>query len=166
MRDDEMRSELEQPGAQELLRSAPLLHLAYRGLDGTPRVIPIGFLWNGTAIVICTIVDAPKNAALRRRPSVAVTIDSGHSPADSKSLLVRGPASLETLDGIPREYIDAAAKTMSPDEVAGFEQAVTAGYEQMVRITITPTWARFYDFGAGRLPATLQRTLEAAAQRG
>ena len=28
-------------------------------------------------------------------------------------------------------------------------------YEQMVRISIEPQWARFYDFGAGRLPTFL-----------
>jgi hypothetical protein len=95
-----------------------------------------------------------------------VTIDVGSTPADSRSLLVRGPASVETVDGIPSEYIDAARKTMTPEEVAGFEQAVAVMYPQMVRIVITPTWARYYDFGAGRLPATLQRLAEEAAERG
>jgi hypothetical protein len=28
-------------------------------------------------------------------------------------------------------------------------------YRQMVRISIEPRWARFYDFGAGRMPAFL-----------
>ncbi len=28
-------------------------------------------------------------------------------------------------------------------------------YEQMVRISIEPQWARFYDFSAGRLPTFL-----------
>jgi hypothetical protein len=44
---DVIRHELEQPGAQELLTTAPLLRLAYTGSDGTPRVVPIGFLWTG-----------------------------------------------------------------------------------------------------------------------
>jgi len=34
-------------------------------------------------------------------------------------------------------------------------------YGQMARIAITPTWVRFYDFGAGRMPRFLQ---ELAAQ--
>jgi hypothetical protein len=29
-------------------------------------------------------------------------------------------------------------------------------YDQMARIAITPHWARYYDFGAGRLPQFLQ----------
>jgi nitroimidazol reductase NimA-like FMN-containing flavoprotein (pyridoxamine 5'-phosphate oxidase superfamily) len=165
MDSDEIRRELDQPGAQELLTTTPLLRLAYSGRDGTPRVIPIGFLWNGSAIVVCTSTVAPKGRAIRERPDVAVTIDVGTTPAESRSLLVRGPASVETVDGIPSEYLDAARKTMAPDEAAGFEQAVTAMYPQMVRIAITPTWARYYDFGAGRLPATLQRLAEEAAGR-
>jgi hypothetical protein len=28
-------------------------------------------------------------------------------------------------------------------------------YKQMVRISIEPRWARFFDFGAGRVPAFL-----------
>jgi nitroimidazol reductase NimA-like FMN-containing flavoprotein (pyridoxamine 5'-phosphate oxidase superfamily) len=166
MRTDEIRDELGQPAAQELLRTAPLLRLAYTGADDTPRVIPIGFLWTGEHIVICTSTAAPKGDALRRRPEVAVTIDTGAGPADAKSLLVRGTATVETVDGIPSEYVDAARKTMRPEELTGFEQAVQGMYERMVRITITPTWARFYDFGAGRLPATLQAIAEEAAKRG
>jgi hypothetical protein len=30
---------------------------------------------------------------------------------------------------------------------------VRSMYRQMARIAITPNWARFYDFGAGRVPA-------------
>lgn len=93
------------------------------------------------------------NLATRRQ--VAVTIDPGHSPADAQALLIRGTATLETVDGIPEEYIVAAAKTMTPDGAAEFEVAVQAMYTQMVRISIEPGWARFYDFGAGRMPRFL-----------
>jgi nitroimidazol reductase NimA-like FMN-containing flavoprotein (pyridoxamine 5'-phosphate oxidase superfamily) len=166
MRIEDVRNELAQPGALELLRTAALMRLAYSGSDGTPRVIPIGFFWTGERIVVCTSTRAPKGDAIRVRPDVAATIDVGAGPADSRSLLVRGPAAVETVDGIPREYIEASRKTMSTDEVAGFEQAVQAMYPQMVRITITPTWARYYDFGGGRLPATLQALADEAAARG
>jgi hypothetical protein len=36
-----------EPIAQQLLREVPILHLAYTGLDRRPRVIPIGYLWDG-----------------------------------------------------------------------------------------------------------------------
>src|SRR5438874_7060537 len=46
--------DLQEPGAVELLHSPDPARLAYTGPDGYPRVIPVGFLWNGTAIVVCT----------------------------------------------------------------------------------------------------------------
>jgi hypothetical protein len=33
---------------------------------------------------------------------------------------------------------------------------VLATYDAMVRISVTPAWARFFDFGAGRLPRFLE----------
>ena len=43
---------------------------------------------------------------------------------------------------------------MDTDTAAKFEQNVRRMY-QMARIAITPTWVRFYDFGAGRMPRFL-----------
>jgi hypothetical protein len=83
---------------------------------------------------------------------VALTIDT--SSAD-KSLLVRGLAEMETVDGVADDYLAAAKKSMQGTELAEFEQNVRSVYQQMVRIAIEAQWARFYDFGAGRLPAFL-----------
>jgi Pyridoxamine 5'-phosphate oxidase len=69
--------ELGQPGARELLESATMARLAYNGPDGLPRVIPIGFYWNGERIVVCTATTSPKVQALSARPDVAITIDTG-----------------------------------------------------------------------------------------
>ena len=52
MDSQEITEELEHPGARNLLDSATLLRLAYNGSDGFPRVIPIGFYWNGNQIVV------------------------------------------------------------------------------------------------------------------
>jgi hypothetical protein len=76
----EITEELEHPGARNLLASATLLRLAYNGSDGFPRVIPIGFYWNGNQIVVCTAATAPKVKALSSRPNVAMTIDVGDTP--------------------------------------------------------------------------------------
>jgi nitroimidazol reductase NimA-like FMN-containing flavoprotein (pyridoxamine 5'-phosphate oxidase superfamily) len=56
---------LNDPLAQELLHSALLARLGYNGTDGPPRVIPIGYHWNGGQFVICTAEQAPKVRALR-----------------------------------------------------------------------------------------------------
>lgn len=156
MRDDDVTAELTLDGARVLLETATMSRLAYNGDDGFPRVVPIAFFWNGQAIVVCTAVTSPKVRALAERPEVAVTIDVGDTPADAKALLMRGVAALERVDGIPAEYIAATTKALPESEIYEFERAVERMYEQMVRITIVPAWARFYDFGAGRLPAFLQ----------
>jgi hypothetical protein len=155
MNTQELARELRHPGAQELLRSGSLARLAYNGHDGFPRVIPIGFYWNGERIVVCTAPTSPKVRALSSRPQVALTIDAGDTPSTAKALMVRGLAALDTVDGVADEYLAAAAKGMEASQLAEFERAVRSLYKQMVRIAIEPRWARFFDFGAGRLPAFL-----------
>jgi nitroimidazol reductase NimA-like FMN-containing flavoprotein (pyridoxamine 5'-phosphate oxidase superfamily) len=161
----EPTDELRHPEAQRLLRDAALLRLAYNGTDGTPRVIPIGYFWNGGEVVICTATTAPKARALARRPEVALSIDEGATPADSKAVLIRGAAVLETVDGVPEEYIAGARKVLAPEQVPAFEEACSQLYERMVRIRIAPSWARFFDFGAGKLPGFLERIANEAQQR-
>lgn len=148
-----------------MLRDGPLLSLGYNGPDGLPRVIPIGFFWNGSAVVICTATTSPKARALARRPDVALSIHEGDTPADAKALLIRGTASLETVEGVPEEYMAGARKVMDPEQIPAFEAACTQMYQQMVRITVTPTWVRFFDFGVGRMPEFLGQLAREAAQR-
>ena len=38
-----------------------------------------------------------------------------------------------------------------------FEGQVRSIYDQMARISIEPVWARFFDFGVGRLPSFLTK---------
>jgi hypothetical protein len=155
MNTQELARELGHPDAQELLRSGSLARLAYSGHDGLPRVIPIGFHWNGERIVVCTAPTSPKVRALSSRPNVALTIDTGCAPATAKALLVRGLVAMDTVDGVPDEYIAASAKSLDASKLTEFERHVRSVYKQMVRISIEPRWARFYDFGAGRVPAFL-----------
>jgi hypothetical protein len=157
MNRQELDRELGQAGAGELLESAPLARLAYNGPDGLPRVIPIGFHWNGGQIVICTAMTSPKVRALSSRPEVAVTIDVGSTPNEAKALLVRGIATLEIVDGVPDEYLAGSRKVLAAEQVETFEGHVRSMYDQMARISIEPRWARFYDFGAGRIPAFLSK---------
>jgi Pyridoxamine 5'-phosphate oxidase len=149
--------ELEHPGARNLLESATLLRLAYNGSDGFPRVIPIGFYWNGRQIVVCTAVTAPKVKAVSSNPNVAMTIDVGDTPTEAKALLLRGLASVDIVDGVPDEYLAASMKVLGADRATEFERQVRSIYDRMARISIEPTWARFFDFGAGRLPSFLRK---------
>ena len=154
--------QLGDPGAQELLASSQPLRLAYAGRDGLPRVVPIGFLWKDEQLFVCTAASAPKVAALIERPSVAVTIDRGETSTTAKQLLIRGTAAIEIVEGVAPEYIEAAGKSLSDTELEEFEAQVGAVFERQARISITPEWARFYDFGAGKLPPFLRRLAEEA----
>jgi hypothetical protein len=162
MNPQDVTQELDHLGARDLLNSATLLRLGYNGSDGVPRVIPIGFHWDGSQIVICTAASAPKVEALSSRPVVALSIDVGDTPADAKALLIRGVARVEVVDGVPDEYLAASTKALAADQVAEFERQVRSLYDQMARITIQPHWARFFDFGAGRLPRFLTRLASGA----
>lgn len=153
-------AELSETGARELLASTSLAHLAYTARDGTPRVIPVGYFWTGTEFVVSTATTAPKVAALQTHPDVALSIDGGETPEQTRALSVRGRASIEIVDGLVPEYIAAARKSMGVEAAAEFEKACRAMYDQMARIAITPSWVRFYDFGAGRMPKFLRELAE------
>jgi len=159
MKRQEITDELSIAGARELLDST-FAHLAYTGPDGTPRVVPVGFFWTGAEAVISTAATAPKVAALSARPDVALSIDGGGTPGTARALSIRGRATVEIVDGVVPEYLEAARKSMGAAAAAEFEKNVRAMYDRMARIAITPRWVRFYDFGAGRLPRFLQDLAE------
>jgi hypothetical protein len=160
MQRQDINSELSMTGAQELLASRSAAHLAYIGKDGAPRVVPVGFFWTGDQFVISTATTSPKVAALSARPDVALAIDGGDTPNQARALSIRGETNVEIVDGVVPEYLSAARKTMGAEAAAEFEQNVRRMYDQMARIAITPRWARFYDFGAGRMPRFLQELAE------
>jgi hypothetical protein len=163
MERQDIDNELSTTGAQEMLTCMSAAHLAYIGKDGTPRVIPVGSFWTGEQVVISAATSSPKVSALSARPDVAVAIDSGGTPDQARALSIRGRASVEIVDGVVPEYLAAARKTMDAEAAAAFEQQVRGMYDQMARIAITPTWARYYDFGAGRMPRFLQELVERKA---
>lgn len=64
------------PYTVELLERQPLARVAYTAKDGSPRVIPIGCVWDGAAFLMWTIPTSAKVAALRADPRVALTEES------------------------------------------------------------------------------------------
>ena len=134
---------LARPIARELLDSA-MARVSYVGTDGDPRVIPVGFWWTGEHIVFATVVESAKVAALRANPRVAVVVDRFGMPP--RSLLVRGSATVEIVEGIPEEYLAYAPKLMPAEAVDGWRDGVRALYDRMAVITITPDHAVLHDF--------------------
>ena len=144
MQPTEIHDVLNRPLSRELL-ARDITRLAYVAEDGTPRAIPIGFTWNGAQVVMCTPTSARKLAALERNPTVALTIDTEvHPPA---ILLIRGTAELDAVDGIPDEYLQMnGSYGMTPEQRVHWEAEVRSLYASMVRIVVTPTWAKLIDF--------------------
>jgi len=108
---------LHDPVAQHLLESRIPARLAYTWEDGSPRVVPIGFHWNGTELVFGTPVDAPKLKVLRDGVPVAVTIDSESMPCHV--LLLRGNVQVDVVDGIAPEYALMVRRTQGDRGWAG-----------------------------------------------
>ena len=162
MLQNEITEVLNRPYSKELL-ARDLARVAYVAKDGTPRTIPIGFKWNGTEIVMCTSKNAPKLAALRHNPAVALTIDTEVHPP--KMLLIRGRAELDVVDGIPDEYLRMnGAYVMTPEQRVEWEAEVRSLYDGMVRIVVTPTWAKLIDFET-TLPSAVEELVRQRAER-
>jgi len=143
---------LQHPASQELLKSKIPARLAYVWTDGTPRVIPIWFHWNGKTIVMATPPKAPKLKALAKNPKVSLTIDDNTFP--HKVLLIRGTARLEPVEGIAPEYAAAAQRYFDPELAQGWLNQLRGLISSQVRITITPEWVGLLDFQT-RFPSAL-----------
>jgi len=143
---------LQHPVAQELLSSKIPARLAYVASDGSPRVLPIWFHWDGQRLILATSPKAHKIKSLTKNPKVAVTIDDNSFP--HKVLLVRGFASLHEVPGIVPEYAAAAERYLGKDQGQAWIAQARFVFPSMVRIAITPEWVGVLDFQT-RLPGTL-----------
>lgn len=140
--------------AQRLLGSKELARLAYTAKDGTPRVLPMLFLWNGKEIVFCTFAGSQKLPALRRNPDVTVLIDRPGPPPEV--LTVRGKAVLTEVEGLLPEYADAQRHYYGEATAASVAELATKPGLRMVRITVEPQWVGVLDFQT-RFPGGIDR---------
>jgi heme-degrading monooxygenase HmoA len=157
MQHEQVMEILNRPLAQELLNSNIPARLAYTGRDGSPRVVPIAFHWSGEQFVVCTPPNAAKVPALEADPRVALTIDTNTFPP--RVLLVRGTASVEVVEGVPSEYLEASRKFVGAEQFPAFEEQVRGLYKQMARIRIEPEWAKLLDFET-TLPSAVEELLQ------
>lgn len=143
---------LDDPVAQSLLQSRIPARLAYTWTDGTPRVVPIWFHWNGSQIVLSSPEKAPKLKVIAQNPEVALTIDAEGFPADV--LLIRGHATVEMLDGIPPEYAASAERYFGAEQGRAWVAQLGGMIRGMGRITVQPEWVGILDFKS-RFPSAL-----------
>ena len=163
MQPHEITEVLDRPLSQEML-ARDITRLAYVATDGTPRNVPIGFTWSGVEIVMSTAKNAPKLRALHENPMVALTIDTEVHPP--KILLIRGRAELDDVDGIPDEYLQMSGTyQMTPEQRVEWEAGVRSLYHDgMVRIVVTPTWAKLIDFET-TLPSAVEELVRQREER-
>ena len=150
---------LDDPVAQQLLHSKIPARFAYNWTDGTPRVIPIGFHWNGQEIVFGTPPDAPKMKVLRDGDNVAVTIDGDEMPY--KVLMIRGTIRVDTVDGIAPEYAAMTMRVFGDEAGQAWLDNMRPICPRMSRIFVRPEWVGILDFEM-RFPNALERAMERA----
>ena len=94
---------------------------------------------------------------------MALTIDTEVHPP--QILLIRGRAELDVVDGIPDEYLQASGSyQMTAEQRVEWEAGVRALYDGMVRIVVTPTWAKLIDFET-TLPSAVEELVRQQAER-
>lgn len=143
---------LNDPVAQELLAAPIPARLAYNWLDGTPRVVPIWFHWDGNEFVFGSPPRAPKLKALQRNPKVALTIDDNAWP--HKVLLVRGTASVQISQGVPPEYALSAERYFGKEQGRAWVDQVSGMTTEMGRVAVLPEWVGILDF-VERFPSAI-----------
>lgn len=140
---------LDDPVVAGLLEQPNLMRLAYIGLDGRPRVVPIWFVYLDGELIVVTGPKAYKAKAIAKNPAVSLTIDSSTPPYHV--LLVHGDAAVERTEGMAEEYPDLARRYLG---------AATDAYlggmrvKEQRRIRITPRRHTVLDF-TRRFPKSL-----------
>jgi hypothetical protein len=142
---------LADPVACRLLASTIPARFAYVWKDGTPRVVPIWFHWNGTEFVLASPPRAPKLKALPGGKG-ALTIDTETPPY--QVLMVRGSVSVEMVAGVPEEYAASARRYMGQEQGDAWAHMAASRFGHMARITIRPEWVGILDFET-RFPSAM-----------
>lgn len=142
--------------AQRLLASTELARLAYVALDGTPRVIPTLFHWNGSEIVLPGFATAARLRAIRRRPAIAVTIDVAGPPPHI--LQLRGDAQVQVVPDLLEEYELAHKRYYGEEQGEQNVASLRGAGVAMARVALRPTWVGVTDFER-RVPRALTQAM-------
>lgn len=129
------------PTALSLLNSRIPARLAFLGLDGAPRVLPIWSHWDGAELVVGTLAGSAKLAAITDGSVVAVTIDSERYPY--QGLQLRGPVSVTSWPGLVPEYVLAVRRYLGEVESEPFLARLEG--KAMVRIALQVRQAHLLD---------------------
>lgn len=129
---------------QNLIAAPIPARLAYIGVDGAPRVVPVSYLWDGEHFVFASPPDWYKIKSMMANPKIAFTVDETVFPPTS--FAIRGIASIEFDMGLPEEYVEASRRIVGEEKMPDWERAVRAENRNMALVRITPTWIKVVDF--------------------
>lgn len=163
MKQQEIDEILAKPYSQELLSGRIPARFAYVGLDGDPRVVPVGFVWDGSRLHVFAATKSAKIRALQKHPRVSITIDTETYPP--KALLLRGTAELVLEDGVPDGYLQTVVGRVPEDQYGQWVEGVKAIYRQMYRISVTPDWVKLLDFET-TIPKAVEDLIHDLQQQG
>jgi hypothetical protein len=93
---------------QLLLQSRVPARLAWNDAAGKPRVAPLWFRWTGSTLELSTFAESRKLDELHNGDVVALTIDTEDFPY--RSLRIRGPVTIEPVQGLTSSYRKAARR--------------------------------------------------------
>jgi len=147
-----MRLPTDDPVVAELLEGPNLARLAYIGLDGRPRVVPVWFLYRDGEFLMVTGPKAEKAPAIEANGAVALTIDSSTPPYHA--LLINGDATVEAVTGMAEEYPVLAQRYLG-DGAEGYLVGMRSRVKEQRRIRVRPRSYRVLDF-VRRFPKSLR----------
>lgn len=169
------------PVIQTLMREPIPIRLAYVGLDGYPRSVPVNHLWNGKAFVFASPSLAYKVKSIAANPKVGFTLDIGGPlglevrsrispligpPPPSldfcpMSMHGHGTATIEIAAEVPQEHIDASRRMTGDDEKwAEWARVRREEKSGMALISIVPAHLVVIDF-VTRFPPPVDITVPA-----
>lgn len=120
----------------ERLRTDLILWLATVRPDGRPHLVPVWFLWDGSAILVFSIADNQKVKNLRQNNHVSLALDDTYEGDDVVRL--EGTAELlndPNLTPLMPAYVAKYAGELA--EMESSAEKMAAEYTQTIRITPT-----------------------------
>jgi PPOX class probable F420-dependent enzyme len=142
---------IDDPVVAGLLSGPNLARLAYLGLDGRPRAVPIWFEYVDGDFIMVTGPKAAKVAPLQANGAVALTIDSSSPPYHV--LLVNGDATVEPTVGMAPEYPHIVERYLGSAGAAAYLSRMNV--KRQMRIRVHPVSWRILDF-VKRFPRSLR----------
>jgi PPOX class probable F420-dependent enzyme len=89
--------------------------VASSGADGRPHVVPLWFVWDGTALWLSSLVRSQRWTDLARDPRVAVVVDAGEQYDLLRGVEISGTAA--AVGPVPREDSGPVPELAAPERL-------------------------------------------------